>query len=127
MYFKLSYGHLSCLKKVMYAPAADGIETAPSADGVVAGSVRETRGYHEVVTSFTGSNSYLGLRHLYVWRYSWIHLDIGEMGCAPRNLAPRNHFLVRIVKPSGCHCQDASDGNNFCEVPTPPRSTSPCL
>ena len=24
----------------------------------------------------------------------------------PRNPAPRNHFLVWIVKPSGCHCTD---------------------
>ena len=31
---------------------------------------------------------------------------IREMGCAPRNPAPRNHFLVWIVKPSGCHCTD---------------------
>ena len=31
---------------------------------------------------------------------------IREMGGAPRNPAPRNHFLVRIVKPSGCHCTD---------------------
>ena len=29
-----------------------------------------------------------------------------EMGGAPRNLAPRSHFLARIVKPSGCHCTD---------------------
>ena len=27
-----------------------------------------------------------------------------EMGGAPRNLAPKNHFLVWIVKTSGCHC-----------------------
>ena len=32
--------------------------------------------------------------------------DLREMGGAPRNLAPRNHFLVRIVKPSDCHCTD---------------------
>ena len=32
------------------------------------------------------------------------------MGGAPRNPAPRNHFLVRIVKPSGCQCTDASGG-----------------
>ena len=25
---------------------------------------------------------------------------------APRNPAPRNHLLVGIVKPSGCHCTD---------------------
>ena len=29
-----------------------------------------------------------------------------EMAGAPRNLALRNHLLVRIVKPSGCHCTD---------------------
>ena len=29
-----------------------------------------------------------------------------EVGGAPRNLAPRNHFSVWIVKPSGCHCTD---------------------
>ena len=28
------------------------------------------------------------------------------MGGAPRNPAPRNHFMVWIVKPSGCHCAD---------------------
>ena len=27
-----------------------------------------------------------------------------EMGGAPRNPAPRNHFLAWNVKPSGCHC-----------------------
>ena len=31
---------------------------------------------------------------------------IREMGGAPMNPAPRNHFLVWIVKPSGCHCTD---------------------
>ena len=31
---------------------------------------------------------------------------VREMGGAPRNLAPRNHFLVWIVKPSGCRCED---------------------
>ena len=30
--------------------------------------------------------------------------SIREMEGAPRNPAPRNHFLVWIVKPSGCHC-----------------------
>ena len=29
-----------------------------------------------------------------------------EMGGAPRNLAPRNHLLMWIVKQSGCHCTD---------------------
>ena len=32
---------------------------------------------------------------------------VREVGGAPRNPAPRNHFLVWIVKPSGCHCTDA--------------------
>ena len=31
---------------------------------------------------------------------------IREMGGAPWNPAPRNHFLVWIVSPSGCHCTD---------------------
>ena len=32
--------------------------------------------------------------------------SLREMGGAPWNLAPRNHFLVWIVKPSGCLCTD---------------------
>ena len=43
----------------------------------------------------------------------WVHAactrglpTLREMGGAPRDPAPRNHFLVRIVKPSGCHCTD---------------------
>ena len=32
---------------------------------------------------------------------------IREWGGDPRNPAPRSHFLVWIVKPSGCHCTDA--------------------
>ena len=48
-----------------------------------------------------------------------------EMGGAPRNPAPRNHFLVWIVKPSGCHCTDAFGGNKYRRVPIPLRSTSP--
>ena len=31
---------------------------------------------------------------------------IREMGVAARNLAPWNHILGWIVKPSGCHCTD---------------------
>ena len=31
---------------------------------------------------------------------------IREMEGAPRSPAPKNHFLVRSVKPSGCHCTD---------------------
>ena len=47
------------------------------------------------------------------------------LGGASRNPAPRNHFLVRIVKPSGSHCTDAYGGNKYPIVPTPLRSTSP--
>ena len=36
-----------------------------------------------------------------------------EMGGAPGNPAPRNHFLVWIVKPSGCHCTDAFGGKQI--------------
>ena len=39
--------------------------------------------------------------------------ELREMGGARRNLAPRNHFLVWIVKPSGCHCTDAFGGNKY--------------
>ena len=46
------------------------------------------------------------------------------MGGAPMNPAPRNHFLVWIVKPSGCHCTDAFGGKTYRRVPTPLRSTS---
>ena len=31
---------------------------------------------------------------------------IREMGGASRNPAPRNHFLMQIVKPPGCHDTD---------------------
>ena len=47
-------------------------------------------------------------------------LDLREMGGAPKN-----HFLVWIVRPSGCHCTDAFGGDNYRRVPTPLRSTSP--
>ena len=30
-----------------------------------------------------------------------------EMGGAPRNPAPRNHFLACSFKPPSCHCTDA--------------------
>ena len=40
---------------------------------------------------------------------------IREMAGAPRNPAPRNHFSVWIVKPSGCHCTDALGGGNIVE------------
>ena len=32
--------------------------------------------------------------------------SLREMGGAPTNLAPRSHFLVWILKPSGCHFTD---------------------
>ena len=55
------------------------------------------------------------------------------MGGAPRNPAPKNHFLVCIFKPSGCHCTNGhltsraftEDQRILCSVPTPLRSTSP--
>ena len=55
------------------------------------------------------------------------------MGGAPRNPAPRNHFLVWIVKPSGWHCTDGhltsrvftEESKISYRVPTPLRSTSP--
>ena len=37
------------------------------------------------------------------------------MGGDPRNPAPRSHFSVWIVKPSGCHCTDAFGGRNIVE------------
>ena len=52
-------------------------------------------------------------------------LIIGEMGGAPRNPAPRNHLLVWIVKPSGCHCTDAFGGTNIVECRPPLWSTFP--
>ena len=36
--------------------------------------------------------------------------ELREMGGAPRNPSPRNHFLVWIVKSPGCHCKDAFGG-----------------
>ena len=47
------------------------------------------------------------------------------MGGAPRNPAPRNHLLVWVVKPSGCHCTAAFSEHTYRRVPTPLRSTSP--
>ena len=54
-------------------------------------------------------------------------LTVREMGGAPRNLAPRNHFSVRIVRPSGCHCTDRhltsgvfTEDLKISKVPTPP-------
>ena len=39
------------------------------------------------------------------------------MGGAARNPAHGNNLLVRIVKPSGCHCADAFGGNKYRRVP----------
>ena len=58
---------------------------------------------------------------------------VREMGGAPRNPAPRNHFWVWIVKPSRCHCAEwhltsrvfTEDQTTYRRVPTPLRSTSP--
>ena len=36
----------------------------------------------------------------------WSTCIAREMGGAPRNPAPRSHFLVWIVTPSSCHCTD---------------------
>ena len=47
--------------------------------------------------------------------------SLREMGGAPRNPAPRSHFLVRIVKPSGCHC---TDGHLRSRVSTEDRKIS---
>ena len=48
---------------------------------------------------------------IYIYIYIYIYKarkpdPVREMGGAPRNLSPRNHFLVWIVKSSGCHCTD---------------------
>ena len=50
---------------------------------------------------------------------------IREMGGAPRNPPFRNHLLVWIVKPPGCHCTYAFGGKLYRRSPTPLRSTSP--
>ena len=60
--------------------------------------------------------------------YMCIHVltnTLREMGGAPRNPAPRNPFLARIVKPSGCHCTDAFGEEKKRRVPTPlaPRAS----
>ena len=38
-----------------------------------------------------------------------------EMGGAPRNPAPRSHFLAQVVKPSGHRCADAFGGTKIVE------------
>ena len=48
--------------------------------------------------------------HIHIYIYIYIYMALREMGGAPRNPAPRNHLLVWIVKPSGCHCTDAFGG-----------------
>ena len=52
-----------------------------------------------------------------VWRRRLhVHgLSVREMGGAPRKPAPRNHLLVGIAKPSGCHCTDALGGKDIAE------------
>ena len=45
-------------------------------------------------------------RERYSYIYIYITNSVREMGSDPRNPAPRNHLLVRIVKPSGRHCTD---------------------
>ena len=55
---------------------------------------------------------------MYVCMYIYIYIERErerEMGGAPRNPAPGNHFLARIVKSSGCHCADAFGGKNIVE------------
>ena len=81
----------------------------------------------------TGKSEHPRPRHTYDDRprdrrdvHSLLRLHgIREMGGAPRNPAPRNHFFVRIVKPAGCHCTDAFGEKKYRRVPTPLRSTSP--
>ena len=43
------------------------------------------------------------------------------MGGAPRKSAPRNHFWVWIIKPSGCH---GRDGHSTSRVFTEDRQIS---
>ena len=57
--------------------------------------------------------------------------NIREIGGAPRSPAPRNHLLVWIFEPSGCHCTDghltsrvSPRINKYRRLPTPLRSTS---
>ena len=57
----------------------------------------------------------------------------GEMRGAPGSPAAGNHFLVWIVKPSGCHCTDGhltsrvltEEQTTYRRVPNPLRSMSP--
>ena len=42
-------------------------------------------------------------------------VSVRDMGGAPRNPAPRKHFLAWIVKSSGCHCTDAFGGKNIAD------------
>ena len=52
--------------------------------------------------------------------HSVVRCNIRDMGGAPRNPAPRNHFFVWIVKPSGCRYTDAFGGKN---TPSPPTKS----
>ena len=56
--------------------------------------------------------------HTYIRTYTHIQREVGG---APMIQAPRNHFLVWIVKPSGRHCTDALGGKTYRRVPTPLR------
>ena len=42
-------------------------------------------------------------------------VSVRDMGGAPRNPAPRKHFLAWIVKPPSCHCTDAFGKKNIVE------------
>ena len=57
------------------------------------------------------------------WRAFRVLRVVKEMWGAPRNPAPRNHFLVWIVKPSGCHC---TDGHLTSRVVTEDQQISWC-
>ena len=54
-------------------------------------------------------------------------LQSREMGSAPRNPAPRNHFWAWIVRPSGCHCTDAFGGTNISQSADPSWEHLPFL
>ena len=59
------------------------------------------------------------------WTAEFAHLR--KLEGAPRNPSPRNHSLMWIVKPSGCHCTDGHLTsrvswriNKYRRVPNPP-------
>ena len=60
------------------------------------------------------------------------YLKVREMGGAPRNLAPKNHLLVWIVKTSACQCTDGhltcrafSEGQQIIVECRPPSGALP--